>query len=243
MSAGESIAYLEGYLWDKPAAKAACLKAAEVAHKAGGRLALTLSDAFCVDRWRDEFRDLVEKHVDILFANESEITSLYEAPDFDGAMQEVRRHVHFAALTRGPKGSVVLRGEEVHVVDMVPPARLVDTTGAGDLYAAGFLRVAYEDLHRAPAETLRRVMDFLLGPGVVADAALEEAVRYASFENMRKLEEGDRYGMQGRGTGEGEDARKVRKGRVGGYREALSAEDVAYLDERIRATLSPVYGY
>ncbi len=134
------IAYLEGYLWDKPDAKAACLKAAEITHKAGGKLALTLSDSFCVNRWRSEFRELVEKHVDILFANESEITSLYETPDFDGAMQEVRRHVHFAALTRGPKGSVVLRGDEMHVIDVVPPARLVDTTGAGDLYAAGFLR-------------------------------------------------------------------------------------------------------
>lgn len=135
-----AVAYLEGYLWDKPDAKAACLKAAEIAHKAGGKLALTLSDAFCVGRWRSEFRELVEKHVDILFANESEITSLYEAPDFDSALQEVRRHVHFAALTRGARGSVVLRGEELHVIDMVPPARLVDTTGAGDLYAAGFLR-------------------------------------------------------------------------------------------------------
>jgi sugar/nucleoside kinase (ribokinase family) len=138
--AGASITYLEGYLWDRPEAKAACRKAARIAHEAGKKLALTLSDAFCVDRWRAEFRELVEHEVDILFANESEITSLYEVDDFDAALQEVRRHVHFAALTRGPKGSVVLRGEEVHVIDAVPPARLLDTTGAGDLYAAGFLR-------------------------------------------------------------------------------------------------------
>jgi sugar/nucleoside kinase (ribokinase family) len=138
--AGAGITYLEGYLWDRPEAKAACRKAAAICHEAGNRLALTLSDAFCVDRWRDEFRGLVENDVDILFANEGEITSLYEVPDFDAALQEVRRHVDFAALTRGPKGSVVVRGDEVHVIDAVPPARLLDTTGAGDLYAAGFLR-------------------------------------------------------------------------------------------------------
>jgi sugar/nucleoside kinase (ribokinase family) len=135
-----AITYLEGYLWDRPEAKAACVKAADLCHRAHKRLALTLSDPFCVDRWRAEFRDLVERHVDILFANEGEITSLYQVPDFDSALQEVRRHVHFAALTRGAKGSVVLRGEEVHVIDAVPPERLVDTTGAGDMYAAGFLR-------------------------------------------------------------------------------------------------------
>jgi sugar/nucleoside kinase (ribokinase family) len=138
--AGAGTTYLEGYLWDRPEAKAACRKAAEVCHRAGKRLALTLSDGFCVDRWRAEFRELIDHRVDILFANEAEITSLYEVDDFDAALQEVRRHVHFAALTRGAKGSVVLRGEEVHVVDAVPPARMLDTTGAGDLYAAGFLR-------------------------------------------------------------------------------------------------------
>jgi sugar/nucleoside kinase (ribokinase family) len=138
--AGSSITYLEGYLWDRPDAKAACRKAAVLCHEAGKKLALTLSDAFCVDRWRGEFRDLVEHEVDILFANESEITSLYEVGSFDEALQEVRRNVHFAALTRGSKGSVVLRGEEIHVIDAAPPARVLDTTGAGDLYAAGFLR-------------------------------------------------------------------------------------------------------
>lgn len=133
------VTYLEGYLWDRPAAKAACRKAAAICHARGGQLALTLSDAFCVDRWRDEFRELVESDVDILFANESEITSLYETPDFDSALQAVRRHVRFAALTRGPKGSVVVKGDEVHVIDAAPVERLLDTTGAGDLYAAGFL--------------------------------------------------------------------------------------------------------
>ena len=138
--ANAAITYLEGYLWDRPNAKAACRKAAAACHSNGGRLALTLSDPFCVERWRPEFQDLVERQVDILFANEAEITSLYQTADFDAALQEVRRHVRFAALTRGAKGSVVLKGDEVHVIDAAPVARVVDTTGAGDLYAAGFLR-------------------------------------------------------------------------------------------------------
>ncbi len=138
--AGASVTYLEGYLWDRPEAKAACRKAATICHGAGRQLALTLSDSFCVDRWRAEFRELVEQEVDILFANEGELTSLYEVTDFDSALQQVRGHVGLAALTRGAKGSVIVRGDEVHVIDAVPPARLLDTTGAGDLYAAGFLR-------------------------------------------------------------------------------------------------------
>ncbi len=138
--AGASITYLEGYLWDRPEAKAACRKAAGICHGAGNRLALTLSDAFCVDRWRAEFRELVEREVDILFANEAELASLYEVGTFDEALVQVRRHVQLAALTRGPKGSVVVSGDEVHVIDATPIDRLVDTTGAGDLYAAGFLR-------------------------------------------------------------------------------------------------------
>jgi sugar/nucleoside kinase (ribokinase family) len=138
--AAAEVTYLEGYLWDRPAAKAAFEKAADVCHKAGRKLALTLSDPFCVDRWRGEFKTLVEQKVDILFANEAEITSLYEVDSFDTALQEVRRHVQFAALTRGPRGSVVVRGDEIHVIDPAPVEKLVDTTGAGDLYAAGFLR-------------------------------------------------------------------------------------------------------
>lgn len=138
--AAAEITYLEGYLWDRPEAKAACRTAASIAHAHGRQIALTLSDPFCVGRWREEFRALVEQEVDILFANEAEITALYEASTFDEALQQVRRHVRFAALTRGAKGSVVVRGDEVHVIDAAPVTRLVDTTGAGDLYAAGFLR-------------------------------------------------------------------------------------------------------
>ncbi|MSO75483.1 MAG: adenosine kinase [Alphaproteobacteria bacterium] len=133
------VTYLEGYLWDPPRAKAAFLKAAEVAHQAGRKVALSLSDPFCVDRHRADFRDLVARHVDILFANEAEIMALYEVPDFDAALQQVRGHCEVVALTRGEKGSVVLAGDEVHVIDAEPVPRVVDTTGAGDLYAAGFL--------------------------------------------------------------------------------------------------------
>jgi sugar/nucleoside kinase (ribokinase family) len=137
--ASAQITYLEGYLWDPPDAKAAFLEAADAAHAAGRRVALTLSDAFCVDRHRDSFLRLVEQHVDILFANEAEILSLYELQRFDDALQRVRGHCEIAALTRSDKGSVVVAGEEVHVVDPVRVGPVVDTTGAGDLYAAAFL--------------------------------------------------------------------------------------------------------
>jgi sugar/nucleoside kinase (ribokinase family) len=137
------VTYLEGYLWDPPKAKEAFVKAAKIAHGAGQKVSLSLSDAFCVDRHRAEFRELVAGHVDILFANESEITSLYEVERFDSALQEVRGKCEIACLTRSEKGSVIVAGDEVHVVDAerVGPAgaAVVDTTGAGDLYAAGFL--------------------------------------------------------------------------------------------------------
>jgi len=133
------VVYLEGYLWDPPRAKEAFLKAAAIAHASGGLVSLSLSDPFCVGRHRSEFRELVEHHVDILFANEDEIISLYEASDFDAALQAVRGHCQTVALTRGAKGSVVLSDDEVHVLDTEKADRVVDTTGAGDLYAAGFL--------------------------------------------------------------------------------------------------------
>lgn len=131
--------YLEGYLWDRPEAKKAFLKAMEIAHGHGTKVALTLSDAFCVDRWREEFGELVDRHVDILFANEEEIKSLYRVEDFDAALQALDGRVEIAALTRSEKGSVILGRGEVHVIDPAPVARVVDATGAGDLYSAGFL--------------------------------------------------------------------------------------------------------
>jgi len=137
--AAAQVTYLEGYLWDPPAAKEAFLKAAAIAHDKGRQVSLSLSDAFCVERHRGDFLELISGHVDILFANEDEINSLYQADEFDAALQAVRGHCDIVALTRGPKGSVVLAGDEVHIVDVDPVARLIDTTGAGDAYAAGFL--------------------------------------------------------------------------------------------------------
>jgi sugar/nucleoside kinase (ribokinase family) len=133
------VTYMEGYLWDPPAAKQAFLAAAKLAHGAGRKVSLTLSDPFCVERHRDSFLDLVRGHVDVLFANEVEIRALYQTDSFDAALQKVRGHCAIAVLTRSAKGAVVLSGDETHVIDAEPIAKLVDTTGAGDLYAAGFL--------------------------------------------------------------------------------------------------------
>jgi sugar/nucleoside kinase (ribokinase family) len=137
--AAAAVTYLEGYLWDRPRAKEAFVKAAEIAHEAGREVALSLSDPFCVDRHRAEFRDLVDGHVDLLFANEAEVGSLYQVATFDGALQAVRGRCRLAALTRSEKGCVILADDEVHVVDAEPAGQVVDTTGAGDLFAGGFL--------------------------------------------------------------------------------------------------------
>ncbi len=133
------VTYLEGYLWDRPEAKEAFRKAAAAAHDAGAKVAFTLSDRFCVERWRAEFLDLIQNHVNILFANESEILALYQVKTFEEALPRVRGHVEVAALTRSEKGSVVVKGKEVVKVPAEPIAKVIDTTGAGDLYAAGFL--------------------------------------------------------------------------------------------------------
>lgn len=139
MIASAAVTYLEGYLWDKPQAKEAFVRAAAAAHKAGRKVSLTLSDAFCVDRHRADFKRLVKDHVDVLFANEAEILSLYETTSFDEAVAQVRGDCDVAALTRSEKGAVIVAGDKTHAVAAEPIAKLVDTTGAGDLYAAGFL--------------------------------------------------------------------------------------------------------
>ena len=136
---GAKVTYMEGYLWDPPKAKEAFIKAAELAHQAGRKVALTLSDPFCVERHRAEFRELVQNHVDLLFANEQEICALYEMSDFDQALQAVRGHCAVTALTRSEKGAVVLEDSMVHVIDAAKVDKVVDTTGAGDLFAGGFL--------------------------------------------------------------------------------------------------------
>ena len=136
--ADSAVLYLEGYLFDPPAAQAAFRRAAAAAHKAGRQVALSLSDAFCVDRHRAAFRALVANDVDILFANEAEICSLYELGDFEAAAAAAKADVGLAALTRSEEGSVILRGNE-RVDVAAQPTKVVDTTGAGDAYAAGFL--------------------------------------------------------------------------------------------------------
>jgi len=136
--ADAAVLYLEGYLFDPPAAQAAFGRAAASAHAAGRRVALSLSDPFCVDRHRAAFRALVRDEVDILFANETEITSLYEVNAFEDAIEAARRDVALAVLTRSEAGSVILRGAETVTVT-AEPTHVVDTTGAGDAYAAGFL--------------------------------------------------------------------------------------------------------
>jgi len=144
--AAARITYLEGYLFDPPSAQDAFRRAAAIAHAAGRQVALSLSDPFCVGRHRAAFRDLVEGHVDILFANEAEICSLYETDDFGTAAAAVRGHVAIAALTRSAAGSVILAAGAEHPVAAAPVARVVDTTGAGDLYASGFLYGLTRDL-------------------------------------------------------------------------------------------------
>ncbi len=136
--ASAAVTYLEGYLFDPPAAQAAFRRAAAAAHAAGREVALSLSDAFCVDRHRAAFRALVAGHVDILFANEAEICALYERDTFEAAAAHARQDVALAALTRSEAGSLIFRSAEVVEVPAVP-TQVVDTTGAGDAYAAGFL--------------------------------------------------------------------------------------------------------
>ena len=134
-----SITYCEGYLWDMEPTKAAIRKAMKITRDAGNKVALTLSDGFCVERHREEFRELVVDSVDILFANEAEICSLYEVDQFDDALQKVRAECELAFLTRSAAGAVVVRGDAVHVVSAQPQGPVVDTTGAGDQFAAGAL--------------------------------------------------------------------------------------------------------
>lgn len=138
--ADSAITYLEGYLWDPKDAKDAFVKAAKIAHGAGRMVALTLSDSFCVDRYRAEFVGLLRNGtVDLLFANEAELKSLYETADFNSGLEALHKDVKFAAVTRSEKGCCIVSGNEIEMVPAAPVSRVVDTTGAGDLFAAGFM--------------------------------------------------------------------------------------------------------
>ena len=138
--AASAVLYLEGYLWDPKNAKDAFIKAAKIAHEAERTVALSLSDAFCVDRWRAEFLQLMRSGtVDLIFANETELHSLYQTSDFDTAVAALRADVSAAVVTRSEKGCIVLGPEGTEAVPAFPIERVVDTTGAGDLFAAGFL--------------------------------------------------------------------------------------------------------
>ncbi len=137
--ADSAVTYLEGYLFDPPAAQAAFRRAARAARRAGRQVALSLSDPFCVARHRAAFRDLLRDGVDLLFANEAEVTSLYETSSFEEAASRAAAEVPLCALTRSEQGSVIVRGTEQRVPVAAEPTRVVDTTGAGDAYAAGFL--------------------------------------------------------------------------------------------------------
>jgi sugar/nucleoside kinase (ribokinase family) len=133
------VTYMEGYLFDKPTAQEAFRHAARLAHAAGRKVSLSLSDSFCVERHRAAFLELIEHHIDILFGNEAEITSLFETADFNAAVEKLRGICDLAAITRGAAGSVIVTRDEIVEVPAAPVSRIVDTTGAGDLYASGVL--------------------------------------------------------------------------------------------------------
>lgn len=173
------VTYLEGYLFDPPQAKEAYYHASELAHSAGRKVSLTLSDPFCVDRHRADFQDLVENHVDILFANEEEIMSLYQTETFEQAMNEVMVKCDVVALTRSEKGSVIWADGDIIEVAAEPVANVIDTTGAGDQYAAGFL---YGFTHGMTLDVCGK-LGGLAAAEVISHMGPRPAVSYAEFLN------------------------------------------------------------
>lgn len=182
--AESAVVYLEGYLWDPPAAKAAFRKASEIAHAAGRKVALTLSDSFCVDRWRAEFLDLMRsKTVDIVFANQAEVKALYETADIEAGIAALRQDVGLAAVTLSEEGSLVVSAEGVVRVAASPVEAVVDTTGAGDLYAAGFLYGLTHDYDLAAAAELGGLMaaEIIRHIGARSQSDLADVARQAGF--------------------------------------------------------------
>jgi sugar/nucleoside kinase (ribokinase family) len=183
--AAARIVYLEGYLWDPPHAKEAFVKAAKIAHGAERDVALTLSDAFCVDRYRAEFLDLIRSGtVDLVFANERELHSLYQTADFDTALNALRNDARLAVVTRSEKGCLVVTREETDVVPANSVERVVDATGAGDLFAAGFLvglsrGVDYRTAARLGALSAAEVIQHL---GARPETSLKDLARDNGFE-------------------------------------------------------------
>jgi sugar/nucleoside kinase (ribokinase family) len=178
------IVYLEGYLWDPKSAKEAFVKAATIAHDAGREVALTLSDAFCVDRYRGEFLDLMRNGtVDLIFANEAELHSLYQTSDFDTALKQLRDDAKLGVVTRSEKGCVVASRDGVIAVPAFPIDRIVDTTGAGDLFAAGFLfghvrGAGYENAGRLGALAAAEVIQHI---GARPQVSLKELAKQAGL--------------------------------------------------------------
>ncbi len=151
------ISYLEGYLWDNKEAKTAMKKMIDIAKKDGQKIALTLSDKFCVDRHRNSFSELINNHVDILFANEDEINSMFQFSNIKDSINNLKEKKIISIITRAEKGSIIIQNNNVKEIQAVPVSKVVDTTGAGDLYASGFLY------------------------GIANDKSIEESGKYASI--------------------------------------------------------------
>jgi adenosine kinase len=182
--AASKMVYLEGYLWDPKSAKEAFVKASTIAHDAGREVALTLSDAFCVDRYRGEFLDLMRNGtVDVIFANEAELHSLYQTSDFDTALKQLRDDAKLGVVTRSEQGCVVASRDDVIAVPAFPIDRIVDTTGAGDLFAAGFLfglvrGAGYENAGRLGALAAAEVIQHI---GARPQVSLKELAKQAGL--------------------------------------------------------------